>query len=109
MIEVGTFRKLYDLITDDFIQFGAVVAVVLFHNRVNTVVTQATDIAAPGVNDLVEQSELCIAAIGHVQPVWLDNFLITSPARRARRHRWESRQRESQCLARSRSAYAAAT
>ncbi len=48
MIEVGTFGELYDFITDDFIQFGAVVAVVLFHHRVNTVVAHQLTVAGCG-------------------------------------------------------------
>ena len=72
MIDAGIFGKLHDFIADDFVELRVVVAVILFHYRPHTVVTQAADVAALGVDDLIEQRELRIATIGHIQSVWLD-------------------------------------
>ena len=56
MIEIRSFGKLHDLIADDFIETGVVVAIIFLHDRPDTVVTQAADVTASGVDDLVNKA-----------------------------------------------------
>ena len=43
-----------------------------FNDLIRAVVSQAADVTAVGLDDVIEQRELGIAAVHHVQPIGLD-------------------------------------
>ena len=65
--------KGHDFIANDFSESPVIVAVEFFDRVSDTVVSQSTDVAAVCCGDLVKQLKLCIATIGHIQSIGLDD------------------------------------